>query len=58
MTSEQALSVARRYHQGWTSKNYEQASELLAPTLEVEVPINDYPPPSHSSRHFARSATS
>jgi ketosteroid isomerase-like protein len=43
MTSEQALSVARRYHQGWTSKNYEQASELLAPTLEVEVPINDYP---------------
>jgi hypothetical protein len=45
MTSEQTLSVARRYHQGWTSKNYKQASELLAPTLEVEVPINDYPTP-------------
>jgi ketosteroid isomerase-like protein len=43
MTSEQALSIARRYHQGWTSKNYKQASELLAPTLEVEVPINGYP---------------
>src|SRR5205807_5792490 len=43
MTSEQALSVAHRYHQGWTSKNYKQASELLAPTLEVEVPINEYP---------------
>jgi ketosteroid isomerase-like protein len=43
MTSDQALAVARRYHQGWTSKNYKQATELLAPTLEVEVPINDYP---------------
>jgi SnoaL-like domain len=43
VTSAQALSVARRYHQGWTSKNYRQASDLLAATLAVEVPINDYP---------------
>lgn len=43
MTSEQALSVARRYHEGWTAKNYEQAIALLAPGLEVEVPINEYP---------------
>jgi ketosteroid isomerase-like protein len=43
MTSHQALSVVRRYHDGWTSKNYEQAIDLLAPTLKVEVPINDYP---------------
>jgi uncharacterized protein YndB with AHSA1/START domain len=33
----------RRYHEGWTSRNYGQATDLLAPTLEVEVPINDYP---------------
>jgi uncharacterized protein YndB with AHSA1/START domain len=37
------LSVVRRYHDGWTSKNYEQAIELLSPALEVEVPVNDYP---------------
>lgn len=43
MTSAHAISVVRRYHEGWTSKNYEQAIGLLAPTLEVEVPINDYP---------------
>jgi uncharacterized protein YndB with AHSA1/START domain len=43
MTPTQALPVVRRYHEGWTSKNYEQAIDLLAPSLKVEVPINDYP---------------
>jgi hypothetical protein len=43
MSSREALSVARRYHQGWSSRNYEQSIDLLAPTLKVEVPINDYP---------------
>jgi hypothetical protein len=43
VTSAQPLSVARRYHEGWTSKNYEHAIDLIAPTLKVEVPINDYP---------------
>ena len=38
-----ALPVVRRYHDGWTSGNYEQAVDLLSPTLTVEVPINDYP---------------
>lgn len=38
-----ALPVVRRYHEGWTSKNYEQAIDLLAPSLKVEVPINIYP---------------
>jgi uncharacterized protein YndB with AHSA1/START domain len=37
------LSLVRRYHDGWTTKNYEQAIELLSPALEVEVPVNDYP---------------
>jgi uncharacterized protein YndB with AHSA1/START domain len=43
MASAQALSVVRRYHEGWTSKNYEHAIDLIAPTLKVEVPINHYP---------------
>ncbi len=43
MSSDQALSVVRRYHEGWTSGNYEQAIALLAPTVKVEVPINNYP---------------
>lgn len=43
MNPKAALSVARRYHQGWTRGNYDQAIDLLAPTLKIEVPINDYP---------------
>jgi hypothetical protein len=43
VNSDQALPVVRRYHQSWTSRNYDQAIDLLAPTLTVEVPINDYP---------------
>ena len=43
MSAQQALAVARRYHEGWSSRNYEQSIDLLAPSLTVEVPINDYP---------------
>jgi hypothetical protein len=43
VTTADPLSIARRYHAGWTSKNYEQATALLASTLTVEVPINAYP---------------
>ncbi|MEA2211789.1 MAG: hypothetical protein QOF83_1737 [Solirubrobacteraceae bacterium] len=42
MSSDHALAVVRRYHEGWTSGDYEKAIGLLAPTLEVEVPINQY----------------
>ena len=38
-----ALDVVRRYHAGWTSKRFEEANDLLAPGLVVEVPINEYP---------------
>lgn len=38
-----ALSVARRYHEGWSSGNYDEAIALLSPALTVEVPINQYP---------------
>ena len=50
MTTADPLSIARRYHDGWTSKNYERAIELLAPTLTVEVPINAYPTPESFAR--------
>ena len=43
MSRPTASSVVRRYHGGWTSGNYEQSIELLAPSLRVEVPINEYP---------------
>ena len=50
MSPQQTLAVARRYHQGWSSGNYEQSIDLLAPSLTVEVPINDYP----SAESFAQ----
>lgn len=37
------LSVVRGYHNAWTSKKFEEAVRLLAPDLQVEVPINEYP---------------
>jgi hypothetical protein len=40
-----ALSVARAYHQGWTTRNIGEAARCLAPSLTVEVPINEYPTP-------------
>lgn len=43
MSPDDALSVVRRYHERWTGGDYERAIDLLAPTLQVEVPINDYP---------------
>ena len=43
MTAAETLNLVRRYHDGWSSQNYEQAIELLAPTVRIEVPINDYP---------------
>jgi ketosteroid isomerase-like protein len=43
MPTDQALAIARRYHEAWTAGDYEQATALLAPALRVEVPINDYP---------------
>jgi len=42
-TTVETLSVVRAYHRAWTSKNFDEAVGLLAPNLEVEVPINDYP---------------
>ena len=48
------LDTARCYHEAWTSRNYEQAADLLAASLRVEVPINDYP----SKESFVRALRS
>lgn len=50
MAQSRALSVALRYHDGWTTGNYKQSIALLEPRLRVEVPINAYP----NAESFAR----
>lgn|SRR5262249_23594270 len=54
MPTDTALDAARCYHEAWTTRNYERAAALLAATLTVEVPINDYP----SKESFARALRS
>ncbi len=49
-TTDETLSVVRAYYRGWTSRNFEEAVRLLAPNLQVEVPINDYPTKESFSR--------
>ena len=36
-------ATVRAYHDAWTAKDFAAASALLADTLEVEVPVNEYP---------------
>jgi len=43
MGTDDTLAVVRAYHRGWTSKQFNDATELLAADLRVEVPINSYP---------------
>src|SRR5579862_6134241 len=42
MTGTDALTVARQYHQAWTSGRFDQAGGFLAESLRLEVPINSY----------------
>ena len=42
-TADPALDVAHGYHRAWTNKQFTEAERLLAPGVEIEVPINDYP---------------
>jgi ketosteroid isomerase-like protein len=42
MTDDTA-GIVRAYHEAWTRHDFEQAAVLLAPALQIEVPINDYP---------------
>jgi limonene-1,2-epoxide hydrolase len=43
MSSHDTAEIVRAYHDAWTHKDFAQATALLAPTLTVEVPVNDYP---------------
>ena len=43
MTAIETREVVDAYHQAWTTKRFDEAVALLAPTLTVEVPINTYP---------------
>lgn len=42
-TPIEAASVARGYHEAWTSRDFATVGTLLAPDLVVEVPVNEYP---------------
>lgn len=42
-TSDTAAGIARTYYDAWTSRDFATAASLLADTLTVEVPVNDYP---------------
>jgi hypothetical protein len=45
MTNGNALSIAREYHDAWTSNDFDRAAKLLDVALRVEVPVNAYPTP-------------
>lgn len=36
-------AIVRAYHDAWTEKNFGEATALLADSLTVEVPVNEYP---------------
>jgi SnoaL-like protein len=40
---DDALSIVRAYHDGWTGRHFDRAASLLAEELKVEVPVNAYP---------------
>lgn len=42
MSTNDALSVARDYHESWTTGDHARTRSLLASDLRVEVPINEY----------------
>ena len=43
MTIQNTAEIVREYHDAWTGRNFDRAAALLADTLAVEVPVNDYP---------------
>jgi ketosteroid isomerase-like protein len=43
MSPQDTATIIRTYHDAWTSKDFARATALLAGTLTVEVPVNDYP---------------
>jgi ketosteroid isomerase-like protein len=43
MNAQDTAEVVRAYHDAWTHGDFARARALLAGTLAVEVPVNDYP---------------
>ena len=43
MNANDTAGIVRAYHDAWTCQDYARARALLAATLTVEVPVNDYP---------------
>jgi len=43
MSPYDTAATVRAYHDAWTTKDFARAAALLADTLVVEVPVNDYP---------------
>ena len=43
MNAHDTAAIVRAYHDAWAQKDYARATALLAGTLAVEVPVNDYP---------------
>lgn len=41
--TQDALAIARDYHQSWTNGHFDDAAALLADGLQVEGPVNHYP---------------
>ena len=51
--AHETAAVIRAYHDAWTARDFAAASALLADTLTVEVPVNDYP----TAKDFAAALT-
>jgi ketosteroid isomerase-like protein len=43
MSPADAAAIVRAYHKAWTNKDFAKAADLLAASLTVEVPVNEYP---------------
>jgi SnoaL-like domain len=43
MSPPDTAAIVRAYYDAWTSKDFARAAALLAASLTVEVPVNDYP---------------
>src|SRR5258708_38448834 len=43
MSTQDAAAIIRAYHDAWTTKDFAEATALVAGTLAVEVPVNDSP---------------
>ena len=57
MATAETLRVVAEYHQAWTTKRFDEAITLLGPSLQVEVPINNYSTPEAFAEALVRFGT-